>query len=69
MLLTPTQASALWLTLAFGGPPLSSASKFQSAQKVEGFCFKSPDDLLKVTQMVAEPGFKASKSNLNLRGF
>lgn len=53
--------------LSIWGSSLSSASKFQSAQKAEGFCFKSPDDLLKVTQMVAEPGFKASKSNLNLR--
>lgn len=53
------------VNLSVWGSPLSSASKFQSAQKVEGLCSKRPDDLPGVTQKVAEPGFKASKSNLN----
>lgn len=42
------------------GTCLSTASKFQSAQKVEGLCAKRPEDLPMVTQTVSEPGFKAS---------
>lgn len=42
------------------GPHSSTASKFQSAQKVEGLCAERPDDLPRVTQTVSEPGFQAS---------
>lgn len=41
------------------GPPLSTVSKFQSAQKVEGLCAKRPNDLPNVTQTFQNLGSKS----------